>query len=128
VTEEEREASFVELADAFERAADAGLRLRTSDTGGRSFEASCPVCAGTLMVSGSPWDPVAAARRLDAFMLLHHDHTERARAERDPAKNDPAERDPAKQDHTERDPAKQDHTVRDPAKPEPAERDGPEDT
>jgi hypothetical protein len=77
MTGEERDVPPVELTDAFGRAVTAGLWLRPSDADERSFEAICPVCGGTLMVSGKPWDPVAAARRLDAFTLLHHDHPDR---------------------------------------------------
>jgi hypothetical protein len=72
MTDEEPEVPPVELTEALERAAMAGLQLRSID--GKSIEATCPVCGARLTVSGKPWKPVLAARRLDAFALVHLDH------------------------------------------------------
>jgi hypothetical protein len=72
--EGDRQPRSVELTNAFDRAIMAGLRLRQPDEGQRSFEVICPVCGATLMVSGKPWQPAMAARRLDAFALRHTDH------------------------------------------------------
>jgi hypothetical protein len=73
MTEEERD----ELTDALDRAVKARLRLRLSGGDERSFDLTCPVCGRILTVPARPWDPVLAARRLDVFTLLHHDHADR---------------------------------------------------
>jgi hypothetical protein len=79
VTEQEREVSPVDLAEALDWAVRAGLRLRSSDGDETWLEADCPVCAATLTTVGQPWNPVLAARRLEVFISRHQDPAGRHR-------------------------------------------------
>jgi hypothetical protein len=77
VTEEEREVSPVDLAGTLDEAVKAGLRLRLSDDHEIRLGVRCPGCAEALAMTGQPWDPVLAVRRLERFISSHRDHAGR---------------------------------------------------
>src|SRR3982751_2557793 len=77
MTGERRETQPFALVGALDRVIVAGLRLRWLGGDEPWLEAVCPACAATMIVPGQPWDPVEAARRLDVFTLLHHNHVGR---------------------------------------------------
>jgi hypothetical protein len=96
----ERQPRSVDLTNAFDRAIMAGLRLRQPDEDERSFEVICPVCGATLVVSGTPWQPVMAARRLDAFAMRHADHDD---TDHDDTDHDDTDHDDTDHDDTDHD-------------------------
>jgi hypothetical protein len=77
VTEEGREVSPVDLAEALDGAIKVGLRLRFADDDEIRVDVRCPGCAETLTTAGQPWDPILAASRLERFVSSHRDHAGR---------------------------------------------------
>jgi hypothetical protein len=67
------------VTSAMHRAAFAGMRLERVEGTRVSMTVRCAVCQATLVVSRSPHNGRAAARRVDIFTIHHRDHAREVR-------------------------------------------------